>query len=340
MLLVARGDPSLAAYRDEILFRQTVTRYANAWHHREPFWFFITNVIPWLWLPLTAMLPWLVPRWREAWRQRDLRIVLPLCWILLVVLFFSLSSGKRGVYVLPAVPALAFISAPYLAQVLQLRAAQRVLFVLAGILGALLAATTVYLMLVPAQRSSVLAVQAIDPLWPLLTASLGIGLICTWTRPARGALAFATCTAWLLLLVSFWITPLINDVRSGKSFMRQLEHRASPAAELGLFAFKEQYLLMTTRSVVHFGHARWQEREQEIADAAAWLVAGVNRQLVVNDWGRKRCFARAQAQPLGIANNETWFLVTADADPACVTHGNPEAAICYPSMPRCVRNQS
>ena len=53
MLLAARQDPALASYRDEILFHQTIGRYANAWHHREPVWFFFTNVIPWLWLPLT-----------------------------------------------------------------------------------------------------------------------------------------------------------------------------------------------------------------------------------------------------------------------------------------------
>src|SRR5690606_29920383 len=115
MLLAARTDPAIAAYRDEILFRQTVTRYTDAWHHIEPFWYFLVEVIPILWLPLTALLPWLLPRWRTAWRKRDLRIVLPLCWVVVVVLFFSLSSGKRGVYVLPALPALVLACAPYVA---------------------------------------------------------------------------------------------------------------------------------------------------------------------------------------------------------------------------------
>ena len=65
MLLAANADPSLAAYRDEILFRQTVARYTDAWHHREPFWYFLVNVIPVLWLPLTLLLPWLIPQWRK-----------------------------------------------------------------------------------------------------------------------------------------------------------------------------------------------------------------------------------------------------------------------------------
>ena len=67
MLLAARTNPALASYRDEILFQQTIERYANAWHHQEPFWYFVVNVIPVLWLPLTALLPWLVPKWRNAY---------------------------------------------------------------------------------------------------------------------------------------------------------------------------------------------------------------------------------------------------------------------------------
>ena len=297
MLLVAQGDPALAAYRDEILFRQTLDRYANAWHHREPAWYFITNVIPWMWLPLTALLPWLLPRWKEAWRQRDLRIALPLCWVVIVIVFFSLSTGKRGVYVLPAVPALAFISAPYLQETLQLRSAQRTLFVVPALLSLLFTLGAAYFTFIPLQRSAIMAEQGIDPVGPLSAMAGGAALICAWARPARGALAFSSTIAWLVVIVSFWITPVINDVRSGKSFVSRLEQQASPSAELGLYAFKEQYVLMINRTIVHFGHARWQEREQEIADAAAWLASGQNRQLVINEWARERCFVRISAKP-------------------------------------------
>ena len=109
----------------------SVTR--NAWHHREPFWYFLVKVIPVLWLPLTLLVPWLFVHWRDALRAFDLRIALLLSWIVLVVLFFSFSTGKRGVYVLPAVPALALLCAPYLAQVATRRGAQRAMFMLAAV---------------------------------------------------------------------------------------------------------------------------------------------------------------------------------------------------------------
>src|SRR6185312_11887736 len=34
------NDPHLVAYRNEILFRQTVTRYSAAWHHAQPFYYY------------------------------------------------------------------------------------------------------------------------------------------------------------------------------------------------------------------------------------------------------------------------------------------------------------
>ena len=68
MLMAANADPALAAYRDEILFNQTIHRYGNAWHHRQPFWYFLVNVIPALWLPLTLLVPWLFSYWRDALR--------------------------------------------------------------------------------------------------------------------------------------------------------------------------------------------------------------------------------------------------------------------------------
>jgi 4-amino-4-deoxy-L-arabinose transferase-like glycosyltransferase len=114
MLAAARGRPDLAAYRDEILFHQTVDRYAHAWHHTRPWYYFVIEVIPALWLPLSVLFVWLVPRWRDAWRARDARVWLPLGWALIALVFFSLSPGKRGVYILPALPAVVLASAPFL----------------------------------------------------------------------------------------------------------------------------------------------------------------------------------------------------------------------------------
>ena len=91
MWLATSGGGDLTDYRNELLFRQTVTRYAHPWHHREPPWYYLVSVIPLFWLPLIALVPWLWPRWRRAWAGRDTLTVVLLAWVLIVITFFSAS---------------------------------------------------------------------------------------------------------------------------------------------------------------------------------------------------------------------------------------------------------
>lgn len=112
MTVALQGDADSLAYVREILLRQTAQRYANAWHHREPFWYFFAEVIPKYWLPLVLALPWLVPAWRRQLAKRDGRVLVLLGWVVLVLLFFSLSTGKRKLYIFPALPGLVLLAAP------------------------------------------------------------------------------------------------------------------------------------------------------------------------------------------------------------------------------------
>ena len=325
MLIAANNDLTMAAYRDEILFAQTIERYGNAWHHRQPFWYFIVEVIPLLWLPLTLLVPWLFVHWRDALRSFDLRIALLASWIVLVVLFFSFSTGKRGVYVLPAVPVLALLSAPYLAQVSARRGAQRAMFILAAVASGLCAATWIYLLVRPDRRADIVAAYGLDPLGPPILMTIAGAVVCLIARPRRGFVAAGGVLAIALLIVSFWVNPQLNDARSGESFVARIERAADPQHELGLVAFKEQYVLQARRPIVHFGHARWREADQEMADAALWLAERSGRQLVINDEARAACFSNAPMQSLGNANRSEWYLVREGANPSCVARGKRHA---------------
>lgn len=329
MLLAANHHPALLQYRNEILFGQTMNRYTGAWHHRAPFWYFLVEVIPALWLPLTALLPWLVPRWRESFQRRDLRVWLPLMWVVLVVLFFSLSSGKRGVYVLPAVPALVIACAPWLAAVAQRRGAQRALFGVACATAAVTLALAIFMLTNPHERQKLIDSYAIDAVAPLFAISIAAAVSCIVARPARGFAAYGLSLAAVLLIVSFWVNPVLNDTRSGEDIVRKVESISTGVRELGFVAYKEQYLLYLTRPVTNFGHARWREAEQEAADAAAWLAANPERALMVDQRVRDWCFAAANAREVGTANRQRWFLVSGPADPACVAKGRLAAALAY-----------
>ena len=332
LLVAGQGDAESLAYVKDILLRQTAERYASAWHHREPFWYFLVEVIPVLWLPVTALLPWLWSKWRDAFRARDLRVVLPLIWVALVVLFFSLSSGKRGVYVLPALPILVLAAAPFLKELATHRGPQRTLFAIACLIAGVCLAGAVYLLANHGERQKLTDQYEIDALDQLLTIGVFGSIAAFVTRPSRGFVAYAVTLTFVLLVVSFWVNPVMNDVRSGAGFMRQVEQRAdsfAPGRELGFVAYKEQYLLYLTRPIVNFGHARWREADQEANDAAAWMAQDPSRVLLVDETVRQQCFARAEAQSVDTANRSAWSLVTGAANPDCVKKGQHSAARTY-----------
>jgi 4-amino-4-deoxy-L-arabinose transferase-like glycosyltransferase len=323
-------DPSLVAYRNEILFHQTVTRYAGAWHHHRPFWFFVGEVIPTLWLPAITLVPWLVPRWREAWRTRDARPWLFLGWAILVVLFFSASSGKRGVYVLPALPAFVLACAPFLPELWRRAGVQRLGAALAALAGLVLAGGAWYLGHARPDKFAELrdahGVISVAPLWAgAAVAVLALAVF----RLRRGALAFAVTLAGAWLLQGWWVNPMLDAQRSGRAFMQAVEAAAPPDRELGLLAYREQFLLQSTRPTVNFGHARWREGLAEPHDAARWLNERPGRVLLVKEGHRAACFARAPARRVGQSAGETWYLLEAPADAGCAAQGRAAAVRRY-----------
>jgi 4-amino-4-deoxy-L-arabinose transferase-like glycosyltransferase len=330
MLLATSAGGELLDYRNEILFKQTVTRYADAWHHHEPFWFYPVNVIPFLWLPLIALVPWLWPRWRRALRERDTFVAVLLCWTVLVVLFFSLSSGKRGVYVLPAVPALAMAAAPWLPEILRLPRSRLLGFALAALLTAILGAGAIYFAFAADAAARALRDFGATPALPLALAAAGGCAALAVFRVRDGWLAYGGTLAALLVTTGLAVYPRIDDVRSGRAFMAGVEQAAAGFAELGLVGAREQYLLELRRPSYNFGHARWREREAEAADAAAWFAARPGRALLVPENTLELCFQGMQVQELGRANRTEWFLVTGGAvDAACAERGDLRRARLY-----------
>jgi hypothetical protein len=93
--------------------------------------------------------------------------------------------------------------------------------------------------------------------------------------------------------------------------------------------YKEQYLLEFDRPTINFGHARWREGDAEAEDAAAWLVGGEGRALLLPASSKEKCFANAHATVIGEANSSEWLLVRGEANPECVAKGNALAARTY-----------
>ena len=317
--VAASGAPEYVAYRDEILFKQTVGRYAAAWHHVKGWYYFIVEVIPALWLPWSLLLFWLVPRFRRAWRERDARVWLPLCWVLLVLVFFSASPGKRGVYVLPALPALAFASLPLIGEILAKRGVRiasisiAALFWLAGLAAVFVAMSKP----IPFVTVPMLALFVL-----LATILIGIAL---WRAPVA---AFPAAIAALAIWFSYTLAPVMNGERSGRDFTRAMLEQVMPDEQLALVAYKEQFLLYLDRPTVSFGHRRSFEGPRESFDAAAWLDAAPGRVLLVPEDTLDPCF-KSNATLAGESSDEKWFLVRGPAAPSCAQKGDAGRAIRY-----------
>jgi 4-amino-4-deoxy-L-arabinose transferase-like glycosyltransferase len=329
MMVATSAGGELLAYRNEILFKQTVTRYADAWHHHGPFWYYLVNIIPLFWLPLSALVPWLWPRWRAALRARDSWTAVLLAWVVIVVLFFSFSTGKRGLYVLPAVPALAMAAAPWLPELLRARGPRRVAFGMATALVAFCALAAVYFAIDAKAAGRIVRDFGLHPVLPLVIAAL-LGVVPVALLRLRDAwLAYAGALAAVLVTVGVVVYPRIDAVRSGRAFMERVEQASAGFPELGLASAKEQYLLELRRPSFNFGHARWREREVEAADAAAWLAERPGRALLVEKRSREACFSQAEAVDLGRANRQRWYLVSGTPDSDCVRRGDRSRARLY-----------
>jgi 4-amino-4-deoxy-L-arabinose transferase-like glycosyltransferase len=328
--VAASHTPDYVAYRDEILFKQTVGRYAAAWHHVKPWYYFIVEVMPAMWMPWSLLLFWLVPRYKAAFQARDARVWLPLGWVLVVVLFFSLSPGKRGIYILPALPALAIASLPVLGQVLARPGARRAGFALAAVFWMAGLVYAIGHAVGAGFASKTLAAAGLanpTPLYAyLVLCGAGVG-VAMWRAPL---LAWPAALGSLTVVFSFFIAPAMNGERSGGDFMRATLKQVKPDEELGLVSYKEQFLLYLDRPAVNFGHRRWLEGPQESFDAAAWLNAEPGRVLLVPERQLKPCFEQ-RATNVGSSSDDEWFLVRPPALAECAARGQVSRAIGYPS---------
>ena len=325
------GDPALTSYRDEILFSQTVERYADPRGHHQPWYFYLLMVIPGLWLPGTACLPWLVPGWAAAWRQRDPRPWLLIGWAMLVVLFFSLSAGKRGIYVLPALPAFVLAAAPVLRDSWHRRGVQRTGYFLALLISVTAGASAVYLWALDPGRMVELREQlGITSLAPLVAIATATGGTTVVLGVRRGLLAWPVAIAIVLTVQGYWINPIIDEARSGRNFADRVETVVPPAAEIGLVDYPEALLLQLGRPTTNFGHRRAREGDQELADATLWLESGRGRRLLVTGTHRSRCMKGAPAIALGRAAGRDWYLVSGPLpDPSCARRGRVGASRVY-----------
>lgn len=107
--LVPAGLAGGREYLEPILFKQNLERYVAPWHHQQP-WYYYLLLIPGNFLPWSLFLPAALWTGFKSFTGRERRAFrFALCWMVVTLVFFSLSPGKRSVYILTMYPAMALL---------------------------------------------------------------------------------------------------------------------------------------------------------------------------------------------------------------------------------------
>jgi hypothetical protein len=99
------GAPT--SYLRELVFTQNVSRAAGEFGHRQPFFYYLLH-LPVGFLPWTLFIPAAIVALRKTNPALLRKLVV---WSAFVVVFFSIPSSKRNLYILLAMPALAMMIA-------------------------------------------------------------------------------------------------------------------------------------------------------------------------------------------------------------------------------------
>jgi 4-amino-4-deoxy-L-arabinose transferase-like glycosyltransferase len=116
-IAVQRANPQFFRV---FFLQQNLARYTtDLYRHHQPFWYYLPvallGLVPWIVFVVAAVID-AVRDWRFSTQQppgtEDFRTFLTL-WLLLPILFFSLSQSKLPGYILPAIPAGAILLADF-----------------------------------------------------------------------------------------------------------------------------------------------------------------------------------------------------------------------------------
>jgi 4-amino-4-deoxy-L-arabinose transferase-like glycosyltransferase len=205
-----------------------VDRGIHGMHHAQPWWYY-AKVLPPQLLPWTFMVPGALVL---AWRRRDRMDRFLLVTVIFIVLFFSISTEKRTLYVLPAFPAFALMTARFIGAIVGwdeapaiskrwLTAGQSFLAGLLILLGA----------------AAPFAAQRVDevPSWVVFSLAgllLATGLATLWAAIKRNPLATAVVPGIGFSVAFLFVVPMADAFKSGRNFAGIIEEEtvASRAA--------------------------------------------------------------------------------------------------------------
>jgi 4-amino-4-deoxy-L-arabinose transferase-like glycosyltransferase len=259
VIAVTRGGEG---FIDRQLLQENLNRFFGGSGHSHPFYYYVPYLFS-LGLPWTLFLPFLLwDLFGKNFRFQEDALFLWV-WFFVMFVFFSISAGKRPVYLLPLYPALSLLLALWFQQQVTAHGARiliyRFIAVVTAIVGLGLLTITlgglwnhdpewffapIEALLKAKDRANLVVVK--DALatfgWSFTIVALASGLLwlslahCLWLGKLNPA---AQRLVWISILVTFVtrtaVMPAIAEAKSYRGFMEEVNKRVGPGDKLYLY---------------------------------------------------------------------------------------------------------
>lgn len=279
----------------------------------RPVWYLPMQAL-WLWLPLSLLLPWLAPIWRQRMRDRDPRTAILLGYVLSIMLFFTLLPGRHGVQILPALPAMALLVGANLGGTWWRPGVQWACRITLLLIGAALLAGAVLALFRPGRFGLQLPPDT-PPVLLYFMGGLGIvalGLsLLIGLRSRHQALALPIFIGVAWVLVGWILYPTLNTVRTPNALLRQAEEvvlqaKAQPQA-FAMLDWRPQFALAS----------EWPVEELQQPFNAAMICAEGQAGAILGPLDQLQSLAAEGAlqspSELGVRHRERWGVALCSA---------------------------
>jgi 4-amino-4-deoxy-L-arabinose transferase-like glycosyltransferase len=217
----------------------------NIYHHSQPFWYylpvFILSALPWALFTVLAVIE-AAREGARRWRTTEVGpgntewlSVFLLIWILVPVVFFSISRSKLPGYILPAIPAATILTADYLHR--GIRPLPRWQLMLHSLICAALVAGA---LLAPSLMLKVRPSESARTAIILGGGIMALLVLLILLRAGRRMLHFATLLP-VLVAIGFLLrpaAPVIDEVNSARPVSAELKRLGAPEGPISVFNVK------------------------------------------------------------------------------------------------------
>ncbi len=243
-------------YLQENIIRQNLTRFFDAWSHKRPVYYYFTT-LPLDFFPWSLFLPMGIYLAAKGWRS-DNAMRFFLIWFLWMFLFLSISSGKISKYMLPALPAMAIITARTFA-----RENSRYVLIVSALLAAMFLSLGIAVM--------VFKTDMFREFYPerILVGVLSILLSLAIVRSLR--LKRMKVVAYLLFIflaatytaANIWIYNKLNYYKSPRPFCEKVRHHLQKDSRWVYYgSMRGVYVYYIGRQAIHIEEHRVEDLRQ------------------------------------------------------------------------------